>query len=131
MSPRLAPAIFALTLWLAACGQDAQGPWDSGTVVLLVSQGAQEAEVVFEKNEFVRIDSTSTDAAFKDEVRARVEQLVAEAKVQGLHAKWHADDEGQERGALVGASPKPGEPHFARAMYHHLGHGDGFNVRAK
>lgn len=124
----------ASTIVAAACTRStsAKGIWETGTVTLLVSAGPEVAEVVFADNALVRVDYTTADAAVNERVRARVDALVTEAKVKGLFIKWHEPGSSpQDEGALVGASPKPGQPNFARAMYHHLGDTPGFAVRAK
>jgi hypothetical protein len=108
-----------------------KGPWGTGDVTLILGKGPDVAEIVFLKNELVRIDYKTGDTAIREQVRTRVEGLVAAAKEKRLPAKWHEDGDtpGEER--LVGASPRPGEPHFARVMYHHLGEKDGFSVRVR
>jgi len=124
--PRPRPSSSATTV------DAAEGIWESGTVTLLLSKGPDVAEVVFVKNELVRIDYKTTDESIKEQVRARVEQLIATGKERGLSGKWHApSDSPDEEGGLVGATARPGEPTFARLMYHHIGDKDGFNVRAK
>jgi hypothetical protein len=49
-----------------------------------LSKGPDVAEVAFVNNELVRIDYETTDEAIKEQVRARVEQLIATAKERGL-----------------------------------------------
>lgn len=122
----LSVALLAVT---ACSRRRSQSPWDTGTVTLVVGEhGPDLAELVFEKNRLVRVDFKTEDVAARTRIQTRLDELQREAERVGLFIKFHAD--GGERGGLVGASPKPGQPHYARAIYQRFGDKD-FRIQAK
>ncbi|EYF02076.1 hypothetical protein [Chondromyces apiculatus] len=112
-------------------GSSEAGPDASRNWTLQVSaRNEVVAELVFEENKLARVAYTTKEQALRDSFQARLDAVMAEAQREGLYIKFHLPDENGERGALAGATPKPGAPHFAQAMYEHLSDNT-FSVRVK
>jgi hypothetical protein len=132
MGRRAAGLAIAL-LVVAGCSRGLSQPsdWDTGTVTLAVGErGPDLAEFVFENNRLLRVDFKTSDAAARARIQARLDDLQREAARDGLFIKFHGDSIAGERGALMGAKPKPGDPHYARAIYQRFGD-ENFRIQVK
>lgn len=90
--------------------------------LLVSSAGRPIAELVFADNRLARVDYQTQDEVQRGAFQRRLDAVMLEARRDGLRVKFHGvGSTPGERGALMGAQPKPGGAYFTLAMREHLG----------